>query len=74
MSGSAGTARWLVREGLADYKKANDTNKAVKVIVSYTGRHEARARKILKVLGLEKEESIVLIDARSDNKPSASKA
>lgn len=56
------------------YKKANDTDKAVKVIVSYTARHEARARKILKELGLENEESVVLIDARSDNKPSASKA
>ncbi len=56
------------------YKKANDTDKAVKVIVSYTARHEARARKSLKELGLEKEESIVLIDARSDNKPSASRA
>ncbi len=56
------------------YKKANETDKAVKVIVSYTPRDEARARKILKELGLENEESVVLIDARSDNKPSGSKA
>jgi hypothetical protein len=56
------------------YKKANDTDKAVKVIVSYTAKDEERVKKILKKLGIENEESIVLIDARSDNKPSASKA
>jgi hypothetical protein len=44
------------------------------VIIYYTAEHEARVKKILKKLELDGEESIVLIDARSDNKPSASKA
>jgi len=56
------------------YEKANRTDKSVKVIVYYTAKDERRVRAILKRLKLEEEESIVLIDARSDNKPSASKA
>jgi hypothetical protein len=56
------------------YEKANRTNKSIKVIVYYTARDERRVYKILKELKFENEESIVLIDARSDNKPSASKA
>lgn len=56
------------------YLDANQTSSAIKVIVYYTSRDEARVRRILKRLNIEAEESIVLIDARSDNKPSASKA
>ena len=59
---------------VAIYQAANRTRKSVKVIVYYTAKHEQRARKILRELKMEKEESVVLIDARSDNKPSASKA
>lgn len=56
------------------YEKANRTKKSVKAILYYTGADEARVRKILKELKLDGDPSIVLIDARSDNKPSASKA
>lgn len=56
------------------YEKANRTSMSVKVIVYYTGKDERRVRTILKDLKLDKEPSIILIDARSDNKPSASKA
>ena len=56
------------------YEAANRTRTSVKVIVYYTAHEEARAKKILRELKLEDEESIVLIDARSDNKPSASNA
>jgi hypothetical protein len=56
------------------YKAANRTPDAVKAIVYYTAQDEARVLKILKDLGIEGEEAIVLIDARSDNKPSASTA
>ena len=56
------------------YEKANQTDKAIKVIVYYTAQDERRVLKILKKLDLEHEEAVVLIDARSDNKPSASKA
>jgi hypothetical protein len=59
---------------VAIYEAANRTRSSVKVIVYYTDRDEKRVRQILKELGLEAEESIVLIDARADNKPSASKA
>jgi hypothetical protein len=56
------------------YQDANRTRSAVKVIVSYTATDQARVQRILKELTLENEESIVLIDARRDNKPSASTA
>lgn len=56
------------------YKNANRTEKAVKAIVFYTEEQEQRARRILGELKLENEESILLIDARHDNKPSASTA
>jgi hypothetical protein len=44
------------------------------VIVYYTSAQEARVNGILKELKLEEEESVVVIDARGDNKPSASTA
>jgi hypothetical protein len=56
------------------YEKANKTRTSVKVIVCYTAEDQARATGIIKDLGLQDEEAIVMIDARSDNKPSASKA
>ena len=56
------------------YKKANQTDKAIKAIVYYTAKDEQRVRRILRELDLEDEEAVVLIDARSDNKASASKA
>jgi hypothetical protein len=56
------------------YEKANRTHTSVKVIVSYTAEQQARVDKILKELKLQGDEAIVLIDARWDNKPSASKA
>ncbi|MFF5498943.1 hypothetical protein [Streptomyces aquilus] len=56
------------------YEKANKTEKSIKVIICYTQAHQAKVAKVLKDLGLDKEPSIVVIDARSDNKPSASKA
>jgi hypothetical protein len=67
-----------LKHGLAKqipiYEAANKTRSSVKVIVFFTRKDAARVRRILKQLKLEKEESIVLIDARSDNKGSASKA
>ncbi|MFN8204565.1 MAG: hypothetical protein U0S48_18570 [Solirubrobacteraceae bacterium] len=40
----------------------------------YTALEQAKVDRILRELNLENEQSIVLIDARSDNKPSASNA
>jgi hypothetical protein len=59
---------------VAIYEGANRTWTSVKVIVIYTAAEQQKVEKILRELGLAGAESIVLIDARSDNKPSASKA
>lgn len=56
------------------YEAANQTRASVKVIVCYDKKQLDRVTTILKDLGLAGEESIVVIDARNDNKPSASKA
>lgn len=56
------------------YEEANETKKSVKVIVNYTAAHEKRVNKILKELGLSGSDFVVVIDARADNKPSASRA
>jgi hypothetical protein len=58
----------------AIYEKAHDTNKSIKVILYFTEEELARVQRILKALQLSDDRNIVLIDARSDNKPSASKA
>lgn len=59
---------------VAIYENANQTRTSVKVIICYTAEDQRRVAGILKDLKLQNEPSIVLIDARSDNKPSASKA
>jgi hypothetical protein len=56
------------------YKKASDAERAIKVIVFFSDAQRERAMAILRDLGIEKSPDIVLIDARADNKPSASKA
>ena len=56
------------------YKKAHDTDKTIKVIIFFSAKEERRVKKILTALGLSNEKYVVLIDARKDNKVSASKA
>jgi hypothetical protein len=56
------------------YMKASDAKKSLTAILFFTREEELKVTKILKELNLEKDNSIVLIDARSDNKPSGSKA
>lgn len=56
------------------YKNANRTDKAIKVIMFFTDEEYQKILKILNELGLTGKPGIVLIDARSDNKPSASKS
>lgn len=56
------------------YAQANQTNKTIKAILFFTENQHARVVDILKDLSLSNEQSIVLIDARNDNKPSASNA
>lgn len=59
---------------VAIYEKANQTVKSLKVILYFSASELATTKRILKGLGLESSGSIVLIDARNDNKPSASTA
>jgi hypothetical protein len=54
------------------YEAANDTRTSVKVIICYTAAEQRKVNKILKDLGLLGEPAVVVIDARNDNKPSAS--
>lgn len=56
------------------YEKANQTSTSVKVIICYTAEDQVKVQKIIKDLKLNDREDIVLIDARNDNKPSASTA
>jgi hypothetical protein len=56
------------------YEAANQTATSVKIIICYTEADQAKVEKTLKDLKLGKREDIVLVDARSDNKPSASTA
>lgn len=72
--GSNRSLKRNLQNQVAIYEAANRTRSSVKVIVYYTEQDEARVKSILKDLGLDGEESIVLIDARADNKPSGSKA
>jgi hypothetical protein len=54
-------------------KKAHGTNKSVKVVIYYTEAELAKVNSILGQQGLENDLSVVLVDARNDNKKSASK-
>jgi len=54
------------------YKAANDTKKAIKVILHFSFAEYQRVKKILKDLELAEGREIVLIDASQENKISAS--
>ncbi|MGY6217374.1 hypothetical protein ACW73L_19645 [Methylolobus aquaticus] len=54
------------------YEAANDTAKSIKAILYFTESELMRVHGILRELGLSGRRDVVLIDARADNKPSAS--
>jgi hypothetical protein len=56
------------------YQKASDAQHALKVIVYFSAAELVHVKGVLKDLGLEDSPHVLLIDARDDNKPSASKA
>ena len=56
------------------YQKASDAKKAIKVILYFTQSQKERVRGILEELKMLDDKNIVLINARSDDKVSASKA
>jgi hypothetical protein len=58
----------------AIYERASDAARSLKVILYFTAEELDKVRAILKELGMENDSAIILIDARRDNKPSASVA
>lgn len=56
------------------YEAANNTSNSIKVILYFSRRELDKVNRILKKLKLIGNPDVVVIDARSDNKPSASKA
>ena len=58
----------------AIYQKASDADKSLKVIVFFSGQERERVQKVMEDLDMSNHPDIILIDARDDNKPSASKA
>ena len=61
-----------LKNQLEIYKKSNNTSNGLKVILFFTEDEEIRAKKIIKELDMEDDNNIILIDARKDNKLSAS--
>ena len=56
------------------YKQASDASGALKVILYFSAKELKRVEAILTRIGLRGNPDVILIDARQDNKPSASKA
>ena len=54
------------------YKAASDSKRAIKVIMYFSAEEELKVISILNDLGLSESDDIILIDARNDNKSSAS--
>ena len=67
-----------LKQGLARqvpvYERASRTSKSLKVIFYFTAQEKKRVDDVLAGLELTEDDSIILVDARDDNKPSASKA
>lgn len=59
---------------VAIYEKANKTTQSYKVILYFTSQEAIKVKKMLVKLKIPQEAGVILIDARKDNKPSASKA
>ncbi|MEX5261597.1 hypothetical protein [Kocuria sp. CPCC 205263] len=59
---------------LSVYEAANQTRKSLTVIVVFTENDQVKLNRVLGELQLTNEESIIVIDARRDNKISGSKA
>jgi hypothetical protein len=56
------------------YEKASDTSNTIKVIFYFSANELNKVNTILKRLQLAGKQSVILVDARWDNKPSGSKA
>ncbi len=56
------------------YEAASNARRSLKVICYFSASELERVQRILRELNIEADSGIILIDARADNKPSASKA
>jgi len=63
-----------LRKQVEIYQKASDARRAIKAILFFTAEEEEKVAIILNRLKLSSSRDVVLIDARSDNKPSGSVA
>ncbi|MBU2326314.1 MAG: hypothetical protein KJ755_02990 [Alphaproteobacteria bacterium] len=63
-----------LKKQLPIYQLASDAPKGIKAIVYFTQEELDRVEKLVEELGMTGSPNIVFIDARSDNKPSGSKA
>lgn len=73
LAGNTQLKRNLTKQ-LELYEKASDAQAGFKVIIYFSEQELIRVQGILRELRMEADARIVLVDARSDNKPSASKA
>lgn len=56
------------------YQTSADAERGIKVLIFFNYQERLKVEAVLKRLGMQHSKDIVLIDARSDNKPSASRA
>lgn len=63
-----------LKNQIAIYEKAHDTKRSIKGILYFSEKELRKVRRILSQLKMKADKDVVLIDARSDNKPSASVA
>ena len=63
-----------IRNQVEVYEKANRTTQSLKVILFFSSEQQRKVNRIISRLKHSAEAGIILIDARADNKPSASKA
>jgi hypothetical protein len=54
--------------------RISPSDRGIKVIIYFSYAERRKVENLLKKLGLHNNKDIILIDARSDNKPSASQA
>jgi len=73
LAGNTQLKRNLLKQ-LELYEKASGAQAGYKVIIYFSEQELIRVQGILRELRMEDDARVVLVDARSDNKPSASKA
>jgi hypothetical protein len=56
------------------YKEANQTKKAIKVVLHFTDEEYVKLKKIMRELDIKEDDEFVVIDASRTNKPSGSNA